>query len=147
MRIDNLKVNGLIEDIERYLRDLESFKPISATTLHGDTKLQYSVAFTIEQIVNECINLGNHVLAVLALKTPQYFAEIFENLYDGSLISKNVKDKMINLVKLRNIIAHRYGRITDAELVEAVKEIEIVSSYLSELIKNIDLKKSNRKGR
>jgi uncharacterized protein YutE (UPF0331/DUF86 family) len=138
MGIKKMKVNSLLKDIEKYMRDLESLFPVDIKRIKDDLKLRYSVAFLIEQIVNECINLGNHILSNLDLETPSTFAEVFENLSKANLISERASSSMVELVEVRNIIAHRYGKISDSKLVETAKKLDCVKEFLDELVGNLE---------
>jgi uncharacterized protein YutE (UPF0331/DUF86 family) len=133
------KVSEILRDIEKYLGDLLSFK-IDEKSLE-EMKMQYCVAFLLEQIVNECINLGNHVISTLDLELPETYAEIFENLRRGKIISEATSNEMKYFVRIRNLIVHRYGRITINDMVEAVNKIEVIKTFLSEVITS--LKKKN----
>jgi uncharacterized protein YutE (UPF0331/DUF86 family) len=133
------KVSEILRDIEKYLGDLLSFK-IDEKSLE-EMKMQYCVAFLLEQIVNECINLGNHVISTLDLELPETYAEIFENLRRGKIISEATSNEMKYFVRIRNLIVHRYGRATINDMVEAVNKIEVIKTFLSEVITS--LKKKN----
>jgi len=136
--VEKLKVNALLRDIEKYLNDLESFFPIDEDRFEEDLKLQYSIAFLLEQIVNECINLGNHVLSSLDLEPPSTFSEIFENLARASLISKKNSEAMKEFVRVRNLIAHRYGKISREDLVKATKEVGGIKIFIKDLLEHLE---------
>lgn len=133
------KVSEILRDIENYLQDLLSFK-VNEKSLE-DKKMQYCVAFLLEQIVNECINLGNHIISTLELDLPETYAEIFESLKKGGIISQATSNEMKYFVKIRNLIVHRYGRVTIEDMVEAANKIEGIRAFIREVISS--LKKQN----
>jgi uncharacterized protein YutE (UPF0331/DUF86 family) len=135
--VNRQKIERILGDIERYFDDLKSLLPVTKSQLERDTKLQYSCAFLIEQIVNECINLGNHVLSSLKLKSPSTFSQLFDNLANASIISKNTCEEMKYLVRVRNALAHRYGEFGLGELAESSRRIEGARAFVKEVIEKL----------
>lgn len=131
------KVNRILEDVERYLKDLESLLPVTLEKLEEDIERRYSIAFLLEQIVNECINLGNHIISEKDLGMPTTFKEIFDKLAKSSLISEGVAENMKKLIEIRNIIAHRYGKFSNEDLLEALEKRKSIENFIEELVKNI----------
>jgi uncharacterized protein YutE (UPF0331/DUF86 family) len=126
-----------VGDIERYFQDLEGLLPVTENQLKNDSKLQYSIAFLTEQIVNECINLGNHVLSSMKLQPPSTFSQVFDNLAKAGLISTDTSEEMKYLVRVRNALAHRYGEFGFNGLVESSTRIGGAKLFVEELTKSL----------
>lgn len=134
MGLNFLKINSLIKDIEDYILKLKSFMPFSENDLEKDIKLQFSVAFGIEQITNECINLGNHLISSLDFEQPTTFTSIFVTLQRNKVISLETSNKLQEFVQVRNEIAHRYGKVTNKELVVKSKELPFIKKFIEEIL-------------
>ncbi|MEW6070198.1 MAG: DUF86 domain-containing protein, partial [Candidatus Thermoplasmatota archaeon] len=98
---------------------------------------RYSIAFVLEQIVNECINLGNHIISEKELGQPESYKDIFEILAKNGLISKAVAEDMKYFVEVRNIIAHRYGKFPNRDLLNAVRKRKYIEKFTQQLVKKI----------
>lgn len=68
---------------------------------------------------------------------PGTYSEVFENLAKAGIISGETSEKMKYFVRIRNLIAHRYGRITTRDMVEAVSKIEDVKNFVREVLANL----------
>ena len=139
--MNGLKVNKIVKDIKKYLEDLERYLPIYEEILENDREKEYIISFLIEQIANECVNLGNHIISSLNLDMPESSKDIFDILSKNRYISKVIKEKIEDLVSVRNIIAHRYTKLSFEELVDVANEIEFVESFLDEILERIKNKK------
>lgn len=131
--VNRLKVNTILKKLEGYVEDINSLKPISVEELKKDSKKEYAVAFLIEQIVNECINLGNHIVSSENLNIPTSYKKIFEILENNKFVSKEISEKMQRLVEIRNRIAHVYGYLPLEELIEAVSLLTYVEKFARDL--------------
>jgi uncharacterized protein YutE (UPF0331/DUF86 family) len=135
--VNRQKIESTLRDIERYFDDLESFMPVTVEQLEKDAKLQYSIAFIIEQIVNECINLGNHVLSSMKLEPPSTFSQIFDNLTKAGFISAKTSEDMKYLVRIRNALAHQYGRFGLDDLVKSSTRIQEAKTFVQQLTRKL----------
>nr|MDO8097702.1 DUF86 domain-containing protein [Candidatus Njordarchaeota archaeon] len=135
--VNRQKIERILGDIEKYFDDLESLLPVTVRQLEKDTKLQYSIAFLVEQIVNECINLGNHVLSSMKLQPPSTFSQVFDNLAKADFIFKKTSEEMKYLVRARNALAHRYGKFGLNELAESTHKIGGAKMFVGELTKKL----------
>lgn len=133
--MNKLKVSKIIRDIEAYLKDLEDHKPLSEQMLKSDKDKQYIVSFLIEQIVNECINLGNHIISSKNLEIPSTTKEVFDFLAKNKIISNPVSEQMKEAVAVRNVIAHRYMNLSIKELMNTANGIAIVRKFMDMVLK------------
>lgn len=131
------KVNKILADVEKYLKEMEGLLPVTLDTLRKNIERRYSLAFLLEQIVNECINLGNHVISEKDLGPVTTFKEVFDRLAKVELVSEKTAEGMKKLVEIRHIIAHRYGGFSNEELLEALKRRSHVKNFVEELIEKI----------
>jgi len=136
--MNKLKVNKLIEDIEAYISELEGYLPITEVELKTNKQKQYAISFIIEQIANESINLGNHLISSFGLRLPSTSKEVFDILEEGDFITSNTVKNMKKLVEVRNIIAHRYVVLALDELVGLVNNMDFVRDFIREIIDKVN---------
>lgn len=136
--VDRSKINVILEDLEKYLEEVESLLPVTTKVLEKNLERKYSLAFLLEQIVNECINLGNHVISEKDLGTPTTFKDVFDLLTKGKLIPMKTANRMKELVEIRNIIAHRYGKFSNNELLEALDKRKSVKEFVERLMRKLE---------
>lgn len=66
---------------------MQSLGKIDLDVLDKNKEKRYTLAFLIQQIVNECISLGNHIISEFDLGTPETYKNIFEILEKKGFIS------------------------------------------------------------
>lgn len=62
--------------------------------------------------IEECLNIGNHIICGLNLKRTDTYKEIFIRLKEAKIISKNLKEKMLDFTTMRNRLVHLYWKVT-----------------------------------
>ncbi len=136
--VNRLKVNTILKKLESYYLKLKEFMPITEEKLK-DFKEEYAVAFLVEQIVNECINLGNHIISERDFELPSSYKDIFKILAKEGVIQKEIVDDLVELVDIRNKIAHVYGYVTKKDLIMACEKIKVVEKFVKGIIKYLNL--------
>jgi uncharacterized protein YutE (UPF0331/DUF86 family) len=131
--LNRLKVTETAKRIETYLSDLEKQKPIDGESLKDRNKL-YIVSFLIQQATNDCVSLGNHAISSLDLRLPSSAREVFEILAESGLISEETVAAMKDFVRVRNLIAHRYVRLSLEELADVANRTNVIKDFLNQLL-------------
>jgi uncharacterized protein YutE (UPF0331/DUF86 family) len=137
MKFDKTKIGKILSDIERYERDLNKLKIKTPSELRKMEKF-YTSSMLIFSLVNSAIDLGNEIISAEKLELPTSYREIFEILEKNKIIDKKTKDALIELVRIRNIIAHRYFLITPTNLFESFRKIWSIRKFankVKELVK------------
>jgi uncharacterized protein YutE (UPF0331/DUF86 family) len=138
MKFDKTKIGKILSDIERYQRDLNKLKIKTPSELRKMEKF-YTSSMLIFSLVNSAIDLGNEIISAKKLELPTSYREIFEILEKNKIIDKKTKDALIELVRVRNAIAHRYFLITPTSLFKSLKKIWSTRKFankVKELIKS-----------
>ncbi|MBI2079770.1 DUF86 domain-containing protein [Candidatus Micrarchaeota archaeon] len=105
--IDKEQIAVMIRDTERYLSDLEELE----VSKHSDLlekKKYYASSMVIFAILNRSIDIANEVIAGSKIQIPGSYWDSFYLLGKAKIISEKTAEKMKNLVKYRNVIAHEY---------------------------------------
>ncbi len=132
--VNRLKVNTILKRLEDYYNKLKEFMPVTEERLK-DFKEEYVIAFLVEQIVNECINLGNHIISERDFECHQVTKIIFKILAKEGVIEKEVVDDLIELMDIGNKIAHVYGYVTKKDLIGACEKIKVVEKFVKGITK------------
>ncbi|MBI2434359.1 MAG: DUF86 domain-containing protein [Candidatus Hydrogenedentes bacterium] len=89
---------------------------------------QDAAILNILRACEQTIDLANHTAATRKLGVPATTAETFELLRQAGIIDAELAEKLINMVRFRNIVIHQY-RSTDLEIVKSA-----ILSGLNDLI-------------
>jgi uncharacterized protein YutE (UPF0331/DUF86 family) len=134
MRFDRVKIGKIISDIQKYQRDLEELRIANANDLRRKDKF-YISSMLIFSIVNAAVDLGNEIIAAKKLELPSSYKEVFDILANRGIIDRKTKDALIELVRIRNTIAHRYFVVTPQKLFDSIKKLVYVNKLVNKIKK------------
>lgn len=121
----NTKINR--EFVEKLIRDIheaidilvkDASKPFEALSRAEKSEVRYYIIVLVEALMA----LVYHIARKAYRLEPHTPIQTLRLLADRGLISNDELDDFIKLVKLRNLIVHRYWIIDDKRIYENVKE-------------------------
>jgi uncharacterized protein YutE (UPF0331/DUF86 family) len=128
MKFDKVKISKILSDVRRYFRDLEEQKVKKLEDLRRKDKF-YSCSMLVFSLVNSAIDLGNEMISAEKLEMPHSYREIFEILSREGIIDKKMENDLIELVRIRNAIAHRYFAVTPKKLFTSLQKLESLKKF------------------
>ncbi|MGQ4874341.1 MAG: type VII toxin-antitoxin system HepT family RNase toxin [Promethearchaeia archaeon] len=66
----------------------------------------------LEICINICIDIGNHILSLNKIK-PETYSSIFKELAKKEIINEELMEKLIKMVKFRNLLGHFYMEVNN----------------------------------
>jgi len=82
----------------------------------ADDNIQAIVERRLQLAIQVCIDVANYLIAHLGLRAPDELENVFVVLGRETLISSDLADRMVGMVRFRNILVHNYLAI-DQKLV------------------------------
>ena len=104
------RINDKINEIEKFLEELESSLPSNFEEYKQDYKIRAISERYFEKIVKAIIDLGFIVIKEKNFKQPEYEKQVFDILKENNIISQELSKKLQDAKGMRNIIAHEYGK-------------------------------------
>jgi len=84
-------------------------------------------------IIEDCINIGNHIISGLPFRIAGTFKDVFKVLEENEVISSPTSKIMQDFVEFRNKLVHVYWRIEEKETLEKIEKIKKVEEYVKEV--------------
>ncbi len=132
---DTERITKIIEDIERYFKDLDSLNIRSVVDLKS-RKNFYSLSMVLFSITNRVIDLGDEIVSANKLGMPSTYKDIFRLMYRNKFISKDLERKLSNLVFYRNLLSHEYYDLSEKDVFDVFIRISVVKEFL-EIVKTL----------
>lgn len=131
-----------VEEIEKYLKQLESSLPSSLEEYKSNFKIRAICERYFEKIVEAVFDLIFMIIKEKELRSPDSVKDSLRILSENKIISKELSEKLDDAKGMRNWIAHKYGEINDKLVFHAVTEelINDVKKFLEEIN---EIQKSN----
>lgn len=135
MEIGYLK--GRIEEVRRTVGEISRLASKPYAEMGLDEK--YSMRYQLVVLVEAMGDIGMHIAIEDLGSEPRSYAECFKLLEAGGLIES--AEDLVKMVRLRNLLVHRYWIIDDARVYRAVKED---FEHLLEFVKKVEGKYGTR---
>ncbi|WP_019558731.1 DUF86 domain-containing protein [Thioalkalivibrio sp. ALE12] len=85
--------------------------PATAEELARDPDTQDIIALNLSRAVQQCVDIGAHLVTSLDLPPPNTMGETFDRLVEGGVIEQTLAERLKKAVGFRNIAVHNYERI------------------------------------
>lgn len=106
----------------------------------SDVDRQDIVAFNLHLAIENCIDIAAHIISENGWGVPGSASEMLYLLEDKGLIGRELAEKMIKAVGLRNLIVHEYGKIDLNLLFATVRSnLDDLNAYLASLLKSLGI--------
>jgi len=136
--IDVLK--NKLSEIQKYLVVLKDYQNKSKEDLAQDQTLKGAVERYLYLLCQSTIDFAEAIISYLNLRKPSTYAEVFEILKEGNIISQNIVLQMKKMTGFRNILTHAYGEINLDLLLEVLKkDIKDFSTFIQEIKAKVNL--------
>ena len=120
MEMDENRKRDKIEEIEKYMEELEPILPTSFEDYKIDLKIRAICERYFEKIVEAVVDLAFVLIKEKKLKIPKEDEQSFEILKNANIISENLAKRLRDAKGMRNIITHEYGKVDDELVFHAV---------------------------
>lgn len=96
-------------------------RPVSPDALESDEDLRNVVLMDLQQAIQAAIDLAAHVCSHEGLGLPQGPASAFALLASAGRISTDLSVTLAGAAGLRNLIVHRYGDLSMADVTRVIE--------------------------
>ena len=134
-------VSRQLARIKNYLNDLVNHGNVDS--IGRDLVKERFMEFTLQQIIQLIIDIGNHMISDEKWEEPKSNREIFEILKIHGVISSGLSDNLKEIVGFRNILVHEYVEL-DKDIEREIYRKGL--SFVEKFIKEISTFLSNLKG-
>ena len=104
-------IENKISLIKKYLKILKRYQKFSREQIEKDVDIRGMVERYLYLGIQASIDLGGAIISLKNFRKPTTLSENFYILEEEKIISKKLAEEMANLVGLRNILSHQYGKI------------------------------------
>ena len=85
-----------------------------------------------------CLDIANHIMAAEGFPRAEEYGQFFTTLAERGIIDKSLGEKLSEMAKFRNLLVHRYSRISSKELYRILNENLVdIEEYVKEILRFI----------
>ena len=138
-RVNRDYVGKLVEDIRLAINEVLSYSSKPYEELSSAEK--YAIRYNIIVLAEALVALAIHLARKAFNKEPETPIHALRILRDEGLLTPSEYDELVRLVRLRNLLVHRYWIIDDKRIYDNVKEyfkpIHNFTERLERLLSNV----------
>ncbi len=134
--VDHILLQKKLSIIDEYSQKLEENKKnITEKHLIDDFNLRMAVAYSLQNIIQACIDICTHLASDQKWELPDNYAHAFKIALRHKVISQKTCKEFENAVKLRNVIVHQYDELDEKILVYVVqKRLSVFLKFRLEIL-------------
>jgi len=99
--------------MDELIQYLEEIKKKNKDEFLSNYLIYLSAQRALEICINICIDIGNHILSLNKNGKPETYSDIFVELSKLNIINKEIEEKLIKMIKFRNLLGHLYMEINN----------------------------------
>ena len=120
--IDRRFVETKLSYIQAYYQELESVLDYSDREIKDDILRLRALERIIQLIVDEIIDVNNHLIRYAQLQVPEDFQSAFLILAENNILPERFASKIAPVVGLRNRLVHRYEKVDVVTLLNTIRK-------------------------
>ena len=113
-----------LQKLENYARHLSQLQQAPLSEYLDDENLQTIVERRLQLSIQVCMDIASYLIAQLGLNSPDEPENVFTVLGREEILPKDLAQRMVGMVRFRNILVHDYLEI-DSTLVHAHLQAEL----------------------
>jgi uncharacterized protein YutE (UPF0331/DUF86 family) len=119
--IDKEKLARYIRDLEEYLRRLAELQRYSEEEFLSDWRIHDLADRQLHLALETFLTIGELIISESGFRKPDTYADIPRILCENNVIGKQLKDELVNLARLRNVLVHDYLYLDHARVYQHVR--------------------------
>lgn len=115
----------LLRDRAREIREqvdkIRRYASLPDEEFLADERNLYTVLHLMLISIEATAAICNHLLAKLARKAPESYAECFEHLAEMGIISGELASRLVQMSRFRNLLVHRYWTVEPQRVLQIAR--------------------------
>lgn len=125
-----------ISHIKKYLKLLSRYKGFSQKEIQENPDLKGAVERYLYLVTQATLDLGEAIIAFKEFRRPGTYTDVFYILEEENFIEKSLSEKLVNMTKFRNVIAHDYEKVDFGIIYDALKNRLVDIEELTKSVKD-----------
>jgi uncharacterized protein YutE (UPF0331/DUF86 family) len=107
--------------IQRHCSRIVDKSNVTLNVFKDDLDRQDVVLFNMQMAIQNCIDIAAHIVSEEGYGVPGSANEMFYLIEENKIIKRELTERIVKAVGLRNLIVHEYGKINLDQIYNAAK--------------------------
>lgn len=121
------------KELEENIRVLRQFTALTLDEIRADTKLLWGMRYGMLECLQIVIDIACSVVSSRNLGNPKTYGECIEILGRERYIEKELSDRLVKAVGMRNILIHEYFNVDDRKVYESLNDLSDVEAFVTQM--------------
>jgi len=135
--IDKEKIILQLGRLEEHLTRLREISD-RITDSEEDFTLLTATERLIQIAIEDCLNIGSHIIAGLRFKRADTYKEVFVRLKEEGILPETLGLAMEGFASFRNRLVHIYYEVTKEEVISKLREIDSFKEFAKQILKYVE---------
>jgi uncharacterized protein YutE (UPF0331/DUF86 family) len=109
--VDRARLAKCIQDLQGYLQHLVEMQKYSLEEYLSDWRIYDLADRQLHLALETYLTVGEMVISEFGFAKPETYADIPRILFENKVIPGQLKDKLVDLARFRNVLVHDYLRL------------------------------------
>lgn len=109
--VDKARLAKCLQDLEGYLQHLFEMQKYPVEEYLSDWRIYDLADRQLHLALETFLTVGDMVISEFGFAKPDTYADIPRILFENKVIPGQLKDKLVDLARLRNVLVHDYLRL------------------------------------
>ena len=124
--------------IQKHLKRITAKSDVDMNTFLSDIDRQEVISFNLHLAIENCIDIAAHIISEEGYGVPGSASDMFYILEENSYVSRELTEKMVKAIGLRNLIVHEYAKVDLKHLYQIIqKDIGDINDFLAAVFKKL----------
>lgn len=136
--IDKELIRKKLQEMNRYLKELDDSKSISLEEFCSSLSMQWTICHGLQLSIQTLLDIGNHILAAIGENQIEDYVDIIDRLGERSIVPREFAQSIRGMAGLRNILVHEYAHLDMKKIYDVLqtrlddfyKFINYINGYL-----------------
>ncbi|MBS3079149.1 DUF86 domain-containing protein [Candidatus Pacearchaeota archaeon] len=139
--MDQERILSKIDELDNYLEELKNIKPNEFEEYENSIEKKRACERLLHLSIENALDICNLLVSEFRVGIPSDEDDIFTKLEQKKIISKEMKNILIQMKGLRNRLVHRYGEIDNEKIFDIISNnLDDFEKFKEEIIKKINKK-------
>lgn len=120
--LENSVLNRLFGEIDESLQKLEGFSKLSKNEFMSQGEKIDATKYNFIVAIEAMIDICNRIISMKKLGSPQDYSQVIKIMNQKGLFEAALSERLIEMVKFRNMLVHLYWKIEDDRVYEYLKK-------------------------
>jgi uncharacterized protein YutE (UPF0331/DUF86 family) len=129
--VDKPRLAKYIQELDTYLQHLDELQKYPLQEFLSDWRISDLADRQLHITLETFLTIGEMVISEFGFQKPETYAEIPRILFENKVIGLELKEQLVDLARLRNVLVHDYIRLDHERVYQHVqKDTGVIREFI-----------------